>query len=204
MRPTEFLQTLPFSQLEIGLIVLLIATIVLVLFKLFRRRQTRKSRFNATGWTLLVDGSNFAHRTTNNGSTKVRLHHLMEVLNLLEHHFKNADIKVFCDANLRYKLNKTDQRKFIAEVEQRKPRFHETHGKSADDVLLQYARKHKKCIIVSNDHFSKDDEPNLRLGTPLLKLNISPHGPRLPRTFDLFRPPAQPFKHSPTPLHKLF
>ncbi len=204
MRPTELLQTLPFSQLEIGLIVLLIAIISLVLFKIFRRRPNPKSRFNATGWTLLVDGSNFAHRSTNNGSTKVRLHHLMEVLNLLEQHFKNANIKVFCDANLRYKLNKTDQRKFIAEVEHRKSRFHETHGKSADDVLLQYARKNKKCIIVSNDQFSKDDEPNLRLGTLLLKLNISPHGPRIPLTFDLFRHPTQPFKNSPTPLHKLF
>ncbi|AWV88728.1 type II toxin-antitoxin system VapC family toxin [Bradymonas sediminis] len=213
---TQYMPAMPLSLLEIILIALLLAIIGRVVFRLLQwrpgrpqkparpKRRASKARLNAAGWTLLVDGSNFAHRDAKGGTTKVRLDYLMEVLRVLEHRFKNAKIKVFCDANLRYKLNKTDQPKFIAEVERRKPRFFETHGKSADDVLLQYARKNKKCIIVSNDRFSKGDEPALRIGTPLLKISISARGVRLPLKFDHFRDPDRPSKNSRTPLNELF
>ncbi len=163
-----------------------------------QRWQAPVLPLDATGWTLLVDGSNFAYR-----GDEVRLCHLLEVLAALRKRFENADIQVFCDANLRHKFGADDQRKFLAMVKRPDAHFHETHGKAADEVLLKHARKNPRCIVVSNDHFRDVDQLVLRIGVPLLKVGISRFGVRLSDKVDIFRDPSQPFRNSWVPVGRL-
>lgn len=131
------------------------------------------------------------------------MRHLHEVLEALKQRFKNADILVYCDANLRHKLGADDAREFRSLVDGPKPKFRETHGKSADEVLLKYARAHDNCIVVSNDHFRQEGEIELRIGVPLLKVTISRSGVRLSDKVDIFLDPDRPFKNSWAPVGRL-
>ncbi len=130
---------------------------------------------DATGWTLVVDGSNFAHL-----GSDVRLEHLQNTLSSLRHYFKNADFEVFCDANLRHKFEGEDKQQFKRLVGQSSAPFTETHGQSADDVILAYAADNPRCIVVSNDWFSKGDEVEMRQGIPLLRIERSLGGEVFP------------------------
>ncbi|TDP75220.1 hypothetical protein [Bradymonas sediminis] len=168
-----------------------------------RWRAPRPS-LDATGWTLLVDGSNFAYRDLYDGSKEVRLSHLQDVLDALGRRFEHADIQVFCDANLRYKFDKEDKNQFLARVKCPNPSFHETHGKAADEVLLKYARRNPNSIVVSNDRFRDDDQLQQRVGVPLLKVELANSRVYLKPAVDFFGDPNQPFKNSRTPLRKLF
>jgi rRNA-processing protein FCF1 len=162
------------------------------------QRPTRKPLLpvDATGWTLAVDGSNFAHR-----GEDVRLVYLEEVLDALKRRFENAEIRVFCDANLRYKFHGEDSREFLKLLKSRNSGFSETHGRKADEVLLKTARAETRWIVVSNDRFREDDdEIVLRIGVPLLKVRLSRTRIRPADTVDLFRDRARPFTKTSIPV----
>lgn len=167
----------------------LIALVIYGLIDVFRGASTKpRPPIDATGWTLLVDGSNFAHR-----GSDVQLAHLEEVLDELARRFQNADLRVFCDANLRYKFDDGDRKEF-EQLLQRAPSnttYVETHGKEADEVLLKYADKHDKCVVVSNDRFGKGDEIELRLDVPLLRVEIMANGVRLADRVHIYKDPER-------------
>jgi rRNA-processing protein FCF1 len=142
---------------------------------------------DASGWTLVVDGSNFAHHDND-----VRLSHLEDVVESLEHYFKDARVRVFCDANLRHKFGDQDARRFEQRVNNEAD-ISETHGQSADDVILKYASDHPRCIVVSNDRFSKGDEIEMRQDVPLLRIERPTGGRAFPHSYvDIFDNPNQP------------
>lgn len=131
-----------------------------------------KPPLDATGWTLVVDGSNYAHRNFRN-QLDVKLEHLEEVLSALERRFQNAKFIVFCDANLRYKVKKNEVERYdlyLSENIWAEYDFRETHGQAADGVMLKYACKNAPCIVVSNDKFENGEEVTLRQDVPLLKM----------------------------------
>jgi hypothetical protein len=69
-------------------------------------------RLDARGWTLVVDGSNFARHGD------PQLEHLRQVLRKLRYRFKDAKLRVFCDANLRYQFDEIDRKRFVRLVKQ--------------------------------------------------------------------------------------
>lgn len=155
---------------------------------------------DATGWTLVVDGSNFAHR-----GDDVRLDYLKDVLSSLQHYFRNADLRVFCDANLRHKFDSDDRRRFERLIDKKSTRFRETHGQSADDVILRYAGDNPNCIVVSNDWFGKGDEVEKRRGIPLLRVEKPLSRDAFPHRYvNIFDDPDDPDRRKKVPVHDLF
>ncbi|MGM0558981.1 MAG: hypothetical protein ACQEVA_21530 [Myxococcota bacterium] len=153
---------------------------------------------DASGWTLVVDGSNFAHK-----GSDVRLEHLQDVLSSLQHYFRNANLRVFCDANLRHKFNGDDKRQFKKLLEGSNRKFRETHGQAADDVILKYAGGNPRCIVVSNDWFSKGDEVQMRLDIPLLRIERTPAGEVFPHRYaNIFDDPDEPEKRKRIPVRQ--
>ena len=151
---------------------------------------------DASGWTLVVDGSNFAHWRDD-----VRLEYLEDVLSSLEHYFDGARIRVFCDANLRHKFDGEEKRRFERMVGRNSSGFRETHGKSADDVLLTYASDKPRCIVVSNDWFAKGAELEMRLDVPLLRVERQPSGELFPHRYvNIFDDPDEPQARKKVPV----
>ncbi|MFU8805074.1 MAG: NYN domain-containing protein [Bradymonadaceae bacterium] len=123
---------------------------------------------DATGWTLVIDGSNVArHRDSPD------LNRLLSFLDNLHERLPGAEHVVFCDANLRHKFSREHREAYVALLGQREPCFEECPGgTTADEVLLKYARDGWPCIVVSNDKFANRDEVRLRQGIPLLKFSV--------------------------------
>lgn len=154
---------------------------------------------DASGWTLVVDGSNFAHR-----GSDVRLAHLQDVLDSLEHCFRDARVLVLCDANLRYKFEGEDKREFEELVQEHDSGFRETHGQAADGVILKHATDNGRCIVVSNDWFSKGDEVEMRQGIPLLRIERTPAGGSVPHRYvNIFEDPRQPEARKRVPVREV-
>lgn len=135
-----------------------------------RKRRSKRGPMDASGWTLFVDGSNFA-RHNDDGADNARLNDLDVVLDKLRSRFRNADIVVYCDANLRYLFDDEDRAAFERRLDTRQ--YVVTHDEKADHPMLRNAREMSKCIVVSNDKFSDEPEADLRIGVPLLKVRIS-------------------------------
>jgi rRNA-processing protein FCF1 len=168
-------------------LVLSLAFVGLVLYAFVEMYRSAEpaSPLDAEGWTLVVDGSNFAHWSEDD----VQLHYLLQVVEALEHRFQHADIRVYCDANLRYKFEDEDQNRFEKLVRDTAPHmeFKETHGREADEAILEYADEHPRTIVVSNDRFSKGDEIELRIGVPLLQVERNPPAVQLSRQVDVYQ-----------------
>lgn len=154
---------------------------------------------DATGWTLLIDGNNFAYR-----NSVPRLEYLLEVIEILRHRFENAQIIVFCEANLRYKFSDEERREYVALFDTEDRAFIEVHGKEADEVILKRARQQRRCIAVSNDWFGKGEELQLRIGVPLLQIRRSRGRVRPADSIYIFRDPRRPQQKTIIPVAKLF
>jgi rRNA-processing protein FCF1 len=156
------------------------------------------NRLDARGWTLVVDGSNFARHGD------PQLEHLRQVLRKLRYRFKGAKLRVFCDANLRYQFDNIDRKRFVRLVEKDDDRFTETHDRCADDVILEYAQDNPRCIVVSNDWFGKGDEIEKRQQIPLLRVDFTRSGKaRLYRNVYIFRNPLRPHSKTSIPVARL-
>jgi hypothetical protein len=154
---------------------------------------------DAAGWTLVVDGSNYAHK-----GSDVRLEHLQDVLSSLQHYFRGANLRVFCDANLRHKFDADDKRRFLKLLDGSSRQLQETHGQAADDVILKYAGDNPNCIVVSNDWFSKGDEVQMRLDIPLLRIERTPAGDVFPHRYaNIFDDPESPERRTRFPVEHL-
>ncbi len=140
---------------------------------------------DAEGWTLVVDGSNFAHWSDED----VQLQYLLQVVEALERRFQHADLRVYCDANLKYKFDDEDQSTFEDLLRDAPSHmvFKESHGREADDAILEYAQNHPETIVVSNDRFGKGDEIELRVGVPLLQVERNPPAVRLADQVDIYQ-----------------
>ena len=176
--------------------------LVYVFFRALFRAEPRPEPpevVDETGWTLVVDGSNFAHR-----GPDVQLDHLRDVLDALDHFLPNARLRVFCDANLRYKFEGDDRDRFERLVARDGGQFRETHGQVADDVILEYAHHHDQCIVVSNDWFAKGDEVQRRQGIPLLHVERTQGGDVYPHPYVvIFDDPDTPQQRKNIPLDVL-
>lgn len=165
-----------------------------------RPRPSRLFPRDATGWTLLIDGSNFARRNGPDGREDPRLEHLLEVIEVLRVGFHGAEFIVFCDANLRHVLDAAgDKAAFLELVRCGDGRFRETHGKRADDVILEHARQHPRCIVVSNDRFRDEDHLAARVGVMLLRVNDRPPI-SIHTCVDHYPDPAKPTRNVPCSL----
>jgi rRNA-processing protein FCF1 len=162
----------------------LVGLVVYALAQMYRSAEPAPP-LDAEGWTVVVDGSNFAHWSEDD----VQLQYLLQVVEELEHRFQHADLRVYCDANLTYKFDDEDRDTFENLLRDAPPHltFEETHGREADDAILEYAQNHLRTIVVSNDRFDKGDEIERRIDVPLLQVERNPPAVRLADQVDVYR-----------------
>lgn len=162
-----------------------------------RHRKTPPSSLDASGWTILVDGGNFAHG--GDDAADVSLTYLQEVLDALVGRFSGAEVIVFCNAKLRHEFDEKDRRKFekiVDNTERRRARglpvFRETDGQKSEKLILNDARERERCIVVSNRMLRNGDAPRLRIGVPLMNVQQSERGVRLAKALRIFNNAENP------------
>ena len=135
----------------------------------------RSPQMDASGWTLVVDGSNMAFRRDSRlGRDVARHEYLQEVVDVLQRQLVGANIIVFCDASLRHRFSGEGLAEFETSLKFSTTMYRQCPaGTSADRYILRYAKEHERCIVVSNDRFGNGDEVELRLNVPLLRVTMS-------------------------------
>jgi hypothetical protein len=160
----------------------------------------RVRRLDASGWTFVIDGSNFAH--SRDGSAN--LAHLLRVVLALRTQFVGLKPVVYFDASLRFKLPASQRNAYERLIESTSPTFFEClPGKTADEYVLRYASNHPQAIAVSNDRFRDLPERKWRLGVLLLRVPVYETVVVPAATVDVYADPERPRHRHRLPLNRI-
>ncbi len=145
---------------------------------------------NATGWTLVLDGTNLAHGELPHPD----LDRLCRTVDTLKAGFRGAKIRIYFDASTQRKVPDDQKARYQRAINSPEPLCFECPSDAeADEILLGFAKNHGQTIVVSNDRFNKGDELHMRIGTPLLRVPFEDQmHPQLARNLHLFPNPNQP------------
>ena len=102
-------------------------------------------------YQVYIDGNNVAYTNYTKDSNPL----LSNIVNLISHLIKEIgffrnNIICICDPSLRYHIDKPSEFKILV----KEGVIHEA-PKVADEMILNFALKHKFCFIISNDRFKE-------------------------------------------------
>ncbi len=173
--------------ISVLVVLLLLGGLIYWLWRSTPRHRDPLEPLDATGWLVIVDGSNVSFR-----ENRARLEYLEEVLELLEHRFQGARFLVQCDASLRHRFRGKERRRFEELLAKDKRFAQAPKGRKADDFILHEAAEHGQAIVVSHDRFSKGPELEMRLNVPLLRISFHEDPPVLAQKILIFEDEDDP------------